>query len=234
VTLRAQGGWSGYRSGLEDTDLTRHVGLAGVELTGRLSGSVLVGASARRYWADDTVHTLARGTFVWAHPSVTLWAGAGHWLAPADRLLSWSAGARVPVGQRLELALQARDDSFDPLYASTPRRSWTVGVRVRLGNAPSGAAPVPASYERGIATIALPASSARGVPRIAGDFNDWTPEPMELRGDTWSYEAALAPGVYEYAFVDENGTWFVPPSTPGRRDDGMGGFVALLVVGGEP
>lgn len=233
VTLRAQGGWSGYRSGLEDTDLTRHVALAGIELTGQPTGSVLVGASARRYWADDTEYTLAGGSLMWAHPSVTLWATAGRWLEPADHPLSWSAGAQVPVGRRLELALQARDDSFDPLYASAPRRSWTLGVRVRLGDVPSTAAPVPASYERGVATIALPASSARGVPRIAGDFTDWQPVPMTRDGDTWSYQAALAPGVYEYAFVDGNGTWFVPPSTPGRRDDGMGGFVALLVVGGE-
>ena len=29
--------------------------------------------------------------------------------------------------------------------------------------------------------------------------------------------------MYHYAFVAEDGTWFVPESVPGRQDDGMGG-----------
>ena len=40
----------------------------------------------------------------------------------------------------------------------------------------------------------------------------------------------LEPGVYRYSFRSESGEWFVPESTPGRRPDGMGGFVAVLVV----
>jgi hypothetical protein len=46
---------------------------------------------------------------------------------------------------------------------------------------------------------------------------------LDLRG-------TAAPGVYHYAFVAEDGTWFVPESVPGRQDDGMGGHVAVLVV----
>jgi len=38
------------------------------------------------------------------------------------------------------------------------------------------------------------------------------------------------PGVYHYTFRSATGEWFVPVSTAGRRDDGMGGFVAVLVV----
>jgi len=49
----------------------------------------------------------------------------------------------------------------------------------------------------------------------------------------WIHRVALEPGVYNYAFVDEAGTWFVPEDTPGRRSDGMGGWVAVLVVEGE-
>ncbi|HEY8485417.1 MAG TPA: hypothetical protein VIL13_12465 [Longimicrobiales bacterium] len=40
----------------------------------------------------------------------------------------------------------------------------------------------------------------------------------------------VAPGVYHYAFVTADGKWFVPESVPGRKDDGMGGHVAVLVV----
>jgi hypothetical protein len=40
----------------------------------------------------------------------------------------------------------------------------------------------------------------------------------------------LAAGVYQYAFRSATGEWFVPTSIAGRRDDGMGGHVAVLVV----
>jgi hypothetical protein len=40
----------------------------------------------------------------------------------------------------------------------------------------------------------------------------------------------IASGVYNYAFRSASGEWFVPASTPGRKDDGMGGHVAVLVV----
>ena len=40
----------------------------------------------------------------------------------------------------------------------------------------------------------------------------------------------LAAGVYQYSFRAASGEWFVPASTPGRRDDGMGGHDAVLVV----
>ena len=53
---------------------------------------------------------------------------------------------------------------------------------------------------------------------------------MERDGDQWTYTVALARGVYNYAFVGADGTWFVPESVAGRKDDGMGGHVAVLVV----
>jgi hypothetical protein len=65
---------------------------------------------------------------------------------------------------------------------------------------------------------------------IAGDFTNWQPQPMQQTGKAWTYTTQLAPGVYNYAFVDANGTWFVPEDHPGRKDDGMGGSVAVLVV----
>jgi hypothetical protein len=53
---------------------------------------------------------------------------------------------------------------------------------------------------------------------------------MQQSGDAWTYTTELAPGVYNYAFVDASGKWFVPDGHPGRKDDGMGGAVAVLVV----
>jgi hypothetical protein len=92
------------------------------------------------------------------------------------------------------------------------------------------AAPVPADYENGTATIRVPASLFSSPPRVAGDFNGWKPAPMERAGASWSYSVVTAPGVYNYAFVAPDGTWYVPDGVPGRKDDGMGGQVAVLVI----
>ena len=91
-------------------------------------------------------------------------------------------------------------------------------------------APVPARSRDGRAVVALPARAAKGRPSIAGDFTGWKPVPMQRDGSRWTYTAKLEPGTYHYAFVGEDGTWFVPESVPGRQDDGMGGHVAVLVV----
>ena len=69
-----------------------------------------------------------------------------------------------------------------------------------------------------------------GDVSIAGDFNGWQPAPMQREGGEWVIRLPLAPGVYHYAFRSSTGAWFVPSSSPGRRDDGMGGHVAVMVV----
>ena len=53
---------------------------------------------------------------------------------------------------------------------------------------------------------------------------------MRREGGEWIVRLPLMPGVYHYTFRSASGEWFVPPSTAGRRDDGMGGYVAVLVV----
>ena len=75
------------------------------------------------------------------------------------------------------------------------------------------------------------AEAPAGAVSIAGDFNNWQPAAMQREGSDWVARLPLSAGVYHYAFRTAGGEWFVPPSTPGRRPDGMGGFHALLVVG---
>jgi hypothetical protein len=89
---------------------------------------------------------------------------------------------------------------------------------------------VPGRARDGRAVISLSARSATGAPAVAGDFTGWKPVPMRRDGSRWTYTAHLDPGVYHYSFVGEDGTWFVPESVPGRQSDGMGGYVAVLVV----
>jgi hypothetical protein len=87
-----------------------------------------------------------------------------------------------------------------------------------------------AALRNGQALIRIPARLAKGTPSIAGDFTGWKAVPMVRNGSQWTFATALKPGVYHYAFVAEDGTWFVPASVPGRQSDGMGGQVAVLVV----
>jgi hypothetical protein len=87
----------------------------------------------------------------------------------------------------------------------------------------SGSAPV---------MLRLPEGAAPGPVSVAGDFTDWKPVAMRLNGREWEFATRLEPGVYHYAFVDARGNWFVPEGTPGRKPDGMGGWVAVLIVDG--
>jgi hypothetical protein len=134
---------------------------------------------------------------------------------------------------RTTIDASVRRDTFDPLYMQPAQTSWNVGLSIQVGG-PVGtpAPPVPAEYVDGRATIHLPASAVPSAPSIAGDFNGWKPAPMQRdRRPNWTFTIRLAPGVYNYSFVTADGTWFVPEDVPGRRDDGMGGHVAVLVVG---
>ena len=103
-------------------------------------------------------------------------------------------------------------------------------TRSVLGGRALPAAPVPARYTGGRATIQLPVASSRTAPGVAGDFNGWKAQPMQRSGKYWTLTIAMPPGVYNYAFVDARGECFVPEKHPGRKDDGMGGHVAVLVV----
>ena len=79
--------------------------------------------------------------------------------------------------------------------------------------------------------LALAWATDNAVLSIAGDFNNWQVVPMQREGGVWMIRLPLPPGVYNYAFRSARGEWFVPASVAGRRDDGMGGHVAVLVVG---
>jgi hypothetical protein len=128
--------------------------------------------------------------------------------------------------RRTLVALEAaRHDAFDPLYLSrqTPEKVCRCVWGARHFVAPPGGG------VDGRATIRSPyPRRAGGLAR--GDFNDWKPAPMQRSGDHWTYVVAIGPGVYNYAFVTTGGEWFVPESVAGRKSDGMGGHVAVLVV----
>jgi hypothetical protein len=229
--LEMRGGAAGVTSDIGEVRTSRLL----PTVTGRLSADVLpvqVALEGRRWWDPDSGgHTYAGASAQLAKRSWQIWASAGSWLAggSSDPLLA--AGGTLAVGSRLQIEGSWREPTFDPLYGSTTSRSFALGASVRVGGSDAVRAPVPARYENGQAVIRLPGTGIQGVPRIAGDFTNWEPQPMQARADGWEFAALLQPGVYSYAFVDEQGQWFVPEDTPGRKSDDMGGYQAVLIVG---
>lgn len=233
VRLEARLGVAGQRSVLAEVAESRLLPVA----DGRLSlekGRVSLAAEARGWSADEGEHVYAGGTAKLALGSLVLWGSVGGWTRGGIDATPWAAGARLAIGDRLAIEASTRFHAFDPLYRTEADRSVVFATSFRLGGRARRmptSAPVPAAYEGGRATVRLRTSDAAGRPAIAGDFTGWKPQPMKREGDHWVFGVQVAPGVYHYAFVAEDGRWFVPESVPGRQSDGMGGHVAVLVVG---
>ncbi len=233
LRLEARLGVAGQRSVLAEVAEGRVLPVADARLS-LAKGRVSLAAEVRGWSADEGEHVYAGGTAQLAAGPLVLWGSAGAWTRGGVDATPWAAGARLAVGERLALEVSARGHAFDPLYRTETDRSVIFATSVRLGGRARrlpASAPVPAAYEAGRATVRLRASDAAGHPAIAGDFTGWKPQPMKREGDHWIFGVPLAPGVYHYAFVSEDGRWFVPESVPGRQSDGMGGHVAVLVVG---
>lgn len=230
LRFEARGGATAQRSELGGVVEERLLPTVDTRVT-LLSLPLVVGGEARGWWKGSERHTYAGGTLRLLKGPAELWASTGGWVAGGVSGLTWAAGARTGLGPRLELQATARGNGFDPLYLTTTGTSFAFGMSVRItGQAGSVLAPVPAVYRNGRAEVRIPTRGIEGRPSIAGDFTQWKPVPMERQGGRWTWGAQLAPGTYNYAFVAADGTWFVPKSVPGRRDDGMGGHVAVLVV----
>jgi hypothetical protein len=231
IQARVRAGASRYASRIGGESRDRTVTLADAQLTWLPAGTFALSPVVQHYRAaGDEAATFYGTSLIAASSSGSLWATAGMWSADSVHDLQWAAGARLPVHPNVSLEGSARHNAFDPLYLQPAQTSWSVGISVLLGRARVVAPPVPASYRDGKALIRLPFSASKTAPSIAGDFNAWTPAPMQRDGDHWTYTVALAPGVYHYSFVSSTGEWFVPTSVAGRKDDGMGGHVAILVV----
>ena len=67
--------------------------------------------------------------------------------------------------------------------------------------------------------------------RLAGSFTSW--EPRYLLNDAgegvWTLLVPMEPGIHDYAFVIDGGTWVPDPAAP-RVDDGFGGENSRLAL----
>ena len=77
------------------------------------------------------------------------------------------------------------------------------------------------------------AAAGVGEVLVAGDFTGWAASPWPLAdgdGDgTWTLEAELDPGTYEYKFIVD-GVWLHDPSNPNQVPDPFGDFNSVLTI----
>jgi hypothetical protein len=97
---------------------------------------------------------------------------------------------------------------------------------VRVAAAPTSA---PASL-RLVRLVYVPESPDVERVTVAGSFNGWDPEGMELRkeGGAWVVQLVLPPETYEYMFVENGEQWVTDPLALQTRDDGFGRENAVL------
>lgn len=225
--VELRGGWRGQA--LSTAGVTERRGVMEGGIRAGYGVSARVEADARWVRADGDLYPFLGGAFAYTGSPIHVWVNVGRWLSADLDAVSSGGGVGVNIGTRATLWVSAHYEAPDPLYWNAPRRSWRVGVTRHL---PRTAGPRSAPrLEAGGIIIEVPVPEAPGgAVAIAGDFSKWAPMLMRLEGDVWRIRLPLAPGVYSYAFQAGGGQWFVPVTAPGRRDDGMGGYVAVLVV----
>jgi Glycogen recognition site of AMP-activated protein kinase len=226
--VEGRGGWRGHTTSFAGFRDNR--GVFEIGARGGYGIGVRVEGETRWVRATEGTYPFMGATAAYDASRVSVWGQVGKWLATDLDERAWALGTGVSLSARTTVWGNVRQEAPDPLYWNASRRTWTVGVTQRLGAI--ARPPVPLSVSSaGTVVISLSINDApAGAVLIAGDFNNWQPAPMVREGSEWIVRLSLVPGVYHYTFRSASGEWFVPPSTAGRRDDGMGGFVAVLVV----
>jgi Glycogen recognition site of AMP-activated protein kinase len=226
--VEGRGGWRGHMLSFGGVRENRRVFETGARAG--YGGALRVQGDARWVHAIEGTYPFVGATVLYAASRVDVWGQTGKWLATDLGEHVWAVGSGVSLGVRTSVWGSVRQEAPDPLYWNSTRRTWTIGLTQRLGRIAAPLVPVPRSAA-GVVIVRLSVADVpAGAVSIAGDFNNWQPAPMQREGEEWVVRLSITPGVYNYAFRTADGNWFVPSSTPGRRDDGMGGYVAVLVV----
>jgi hypothetical protein len=226
--VELQGGLRGQAFSFTDSTRSRSV----FEAAARVSygSSVRVEGESRLVRSSAGIYPFLGGSLAYRTGQTQVWAHAGRWVSDTLDDAVWGAGAEYAIAPLTTIWASVREEGRDPLYWNLARRTWSVGGTRRFGRA-GRAAPAAERASSGEIVVRVPFADAPGSSlAIAGTFNDWQPQPMRREGREWVIGLRLEPGVYHYAFRSASGDWFVPESTPGRREDGMGGHQATLVV----
>jgi hypothetical protein len=226
--IELRGGWRG-----ETLDFAGETENRGVFETGAravYTGEVRVQGDLKWVHAIEGTFPFVGGSVVYGDAPLQVWARTGKWLSDQLNNVAWGVGVGAALGGQSTVWASVGQEAPDPLYWNSVRRTWSVGITRRLGRVTHTAITTPHIESDGV-VIRIPVADAPGDGLlIGGDFNQWQPVPMTREGAEWTIRLPLPKGVYHYAFRTARGDWFVPDSLTGRRDDGMGGHVAVIVV----
>lgn len=213
------------------TSTSRTAGVAAGDLIVTPGRRVMLRARAEVLYFDSRSLPHGQLTAHVRHDHGALWASVDRWQGDALEETGWYVGGSLDLTADLAARVTVGRASGDPLFETPARNTWSISLRYRFADRPGrdAAASLPQYGTNGV-QLRVPAERGRGALSVGGSFNDWQPVPMTRSGEDWTITLDLPPGYYELAFVDESGDWFVPEGLPGRRADGMGGWVMVLVV----
>lgn len=233
VSAELSSGFSGAVDALGDSTDSRSFHESAARLAVSVAEGVTVGGDARLLRGEGGEWPYAGGSAELRRPWGGAWAYAGAWLddAQPEPAAAYGLGVRVRVLDRTHLQASVRQEPFEPLYWSTPRRTWSLSLSRSLGRrvpAPPARARLP-DLSHGWAVFRLPRAEHPLAPSVMGSFSEWHPVAMTDEGGDWVVRVKVAPGVHHYAFRLADGTLMVPEGVP-AVDDGFGGRSAVLVV----
>ena len=226
-------GFAGAYDALGDSSHSRGFHDSAARLAFTMAEGVTVGGDARWVRGEGGDWPYAGGSAELRRRWGGAWAYAGAWLSDdqPEPVAAYGVGLRVRVLDRTEVQGSVRQEPFDPLYWSTPRRTWSLSLSRSLGRRPAEVAPprqLP-QLSGGWAIFRLPLSEYPQPPMVMGDFSAWQPVAMSPEGREWVARVRVQPGAHHYAFRLADGRTMVPAGVP-SVDDGFGGKSAVLVV----
>lgn len=233
MTAELSSGFSGAADVLGDSTDRRGFHDSALQLAVSPVEGVTVGGDARWVRGEGGEWPYAGGSAEVRRPWGAVWAYAGAWLDDErpDPAAAYGLGLRVRVLDRTDVQAAVRQEPFDPLYWTAPRRTWSISLSRALGRRPAAAAPgvrLPV-LSNGWAVFRLPLGDHAQPPVVLGDFSGWRPVAMTEEGGAWVARVKVEPGAYHYAYRTADGRVVVPGGVP-TVDDGFGGRSAVLVV----
>ena len=125
---------------------------------------------------------------------------------------AWSDGGAIDL-HRLDLAKLADEIGTIP----------ALGLETALGSRHHAEREIIFSFE----------ASPQAVVQLAGNFNNWVPEPLQFADShgrqVWHKTVSLKPGSYEYKYVVD-GRWLLDPHNSRATHDPYGGLNSVLNV----
>lgn len=233
VTAELSSGFTGAADVLGDSTDRRGFHDSAAQLVLAPVEGVTVGGDARWVRGEGGDWPYAGGSAELRRSWGGAWAYAGAWLGDdhPDPAAAYGVGVRVRVLDRTDVQASMRQEPFEPLYWTAPRRTWSVSLSRTLGRRPRDERPdarLP-RFSNGWAVFRLPRAEHAHPPMVLGDFSEWQPVAMTEEDGAWVARVKVEPGAYHYAYRTADGQVVVPEGVP-TVDDGFGGRSAVLVV----